>query len=1035
MSIIRRIFSLSTLLAVSTLALLLFSSAAAQLNTAKIEGTVRDQDTGAPLAGVQVTVEGTRLGNITNDDGYFFVLNVPAGRRNVVFTFTGYQKTTVTDVLMLAGQTMTVNANLSSTIVEIEGITVEGVSEVLLPRDQTVSKQRLTSEKLDETPTTKLEDLMILEAGVQTGGEGGRARGLRIRGGRLGEEAMVVDGVTVRNYTANPFREGVFWIHNQEQSARGEDASPLEFSTTSVEEVDILTGGFQAEYGQAQSGIVNIVTKEGGPKHRGNFRIISDELNPRTADYGYNQLQTNFGGPVPLIENLFYHVSGEIQGFDDRFPTHADEGFRGINQKFVDHLNHGVRNDPIFGQQQPAFTLDMLRVGRESFIQRMQTAYPNLKLDPAYDFNQGLFSPPHPARQPRNWQDRTTTTGKLTYSPFSGLKLLSTSQFSRSQNTWPNITSEAGADIWFKNGFVTSEMLPLRRWDTARGDHQMEDGTWWAIIPPNTGRRTRTSNFLAGANWDFYKTPTRNAALQFRYTNFRVQDINNSNLKDNYERKTIFAWTPHDIPFQVETYPNREAARSLEDAQYYYPDGASDWAREGQYATPFGYEQNVQLYYMEYRYTREQQHNFKTDVDFQLNRYNRMKFGAQLGVFDNQQFSSGRTIRIMDNEFNYRPRLYGFYAQNRTDLGDFVFDYGLRYDSFQPRDNWGFRHGDYWGERYYPENFHEFSPRFDVGFPVTDRAQLRFSYGVFTQVPSFSNIFSSGNPGGLGFSRTDAFETGMSYMLSSDVLVDFVGFYRDADGNLAQGSFFRDYTEWRTGRHVRGMASGYVNHDKGNIKGMDITLRKRFSDNYSMNVIYTLQFARSTGSSYLATTSDELRPNDGDRAHKFSTYLNYIVPRNVTGNELFNRVINDLNAYAIGTFQSGSPTGELSRRRGRWDYNVNLRLSKPIFLGDSRRLSLMADITNLTNRKLPRSYPSGYSYQGYRYVTGGRDLKWEDASFIDKWRFQADFDGDGILTVEEAAKGSIAASLLSNLSNLQGWGIARQVRLGLDFSF
>jgi len=111
------------------------------------------------------------------------------------------------------------------------------------------------------------------------------------------------------------------------------------------------------------------------------------------------------------------------------------------------------------------------------------------------------------------------------------------------------------------------------------------------------------------------------------------------------------------------------------------------------------------------------------------------------------------------------------------------------------------------------------------------------------------------------------------------MVFDLVGFYRDVDGNLAQGEFFRDYVEWRTGRHIRGMASGYVNQDKGNIKGMDLTLKKRFSNNYSFNVIYTLQFSRSTGSSYLNSTGDELRPNDGDRAHKFTTYLNYVVPK------------------------------------------------------------------------------------------------------------------------------------------------------------
>ncbi len=154
----------------------------AQLSTGKIEGTVRDKETGQALVGAQVVVEGTRLGKVTNADGYYFILNVPPGRRSIIFTYTGRQTTTITDQLILAGQTTTIDVNLSSTVVQLEGITIEGESEVLLPRDNTVSKQRMTAESINASPATRLEDLMALEAGVQTGGEGGLSRGLRLRG-------------------------------------------------------------------------------------------------------------------------------------------------------------------------------------------------------------------------------------------------------------------------------------------------------------------------------------------------------------------------------------------------------------------------------------------------------------------------------------------------------------------------------------------------------------------------------------------------------------------------------------------------------------------------------------------------------------------------------------------------------------------------------------------------------------------------------------------------------------------------------------
>ena len=106
-----RIWFMSILLFAATQQLL------AQTDTGKIEGHVRDKETGAPLAGAQVAVEGLRLGNVTNADGYYFILNVPVGLNSIIAQFTGYQKTTVSNKLVMAGQTATVNFELSSTII------------------------------------------------------------------------------------------------------------------------------------------------------------------------------------------------------------------------------------------------------------------------------------------------------------------------------------------------------------------------------------------------------------------------------------------------------------------------------------------------------------------------------------------------------------------------------------------------------------------------------------------------------------------------------------------------------------------------------------------------------------------------------------------------------------------------------------------------------------------------------------------------------------------------------------------------------
>ena len=1065
MYVIKRSFSLAaSALIVAISMLLCFTSAFAQINTAKIEGTVRDMDTGAPLQGAQVIVEGTQLGNVTNADGYYFILNVPPGRRSITFTYTGYQKTTVANQLILAGQTETIDGNLSSTIVELAGITIEGESEVLMPRDQTVTKQRMTAEKIAESPTTTLDDLMLLEAGVETGGPEAFGRGVRIRGGRLGEEAMIVDGVIVRNYTADPFRSGQGWIYEHEVGSKGEDTTPLEFSTSAVEQVDIITGGFQAEYGNAQSGIINIVTKEGGADLRGSVRFTTDGVMPRTADWGYNQLWTSIGGPVPGISNLFFHGSGEIQGVADRTPTHADEGFRGINQDFVDRLNYSVRNDPVLGAKeiQPVYTLDMFRTGREFYASKTGESA-------------SLFSPKNPVRNYGNWRDRTLVSGKLTYYPTQRLKFIGTGNFSRHQHSYP-----WGNGDYFQDGKVTESTLPSRYW---KGDYP----DTIAIFPQGYGRRTRTTNTLAGFNWDFLKSAERSASLQFRFNNFRTQDINNAWLKDNYlHDDTFMSWTPHDIPFEIETFPNREGPiYGSEEAKIYYPDGVGGRLQHFENPNPLGLT-TYNILLMDYRYLYEKQYNYKADIDFQFNRQNRAKLGFHLTNFKNHKFS-GYGRRDVANEFRYNPRMQAFYAQNRTDLGDFVFDYGIRYDRFSPRANWGFRSGDEWEERFFPKPIDEWSPRFDVGFPVTDKTQLRFAYGIFTQMPSMSYIFSGSNPGGLEFSRSDSFESGLSYLLSDDMVLDLVAYYRDVEGNVASKEFFRDYYQWHAERRIRGYSTGYTNRDNGNIKGMDFTLRKRFSQNYAFNLSYTLQFSRTTGSNYASTTDwdlfldpstgdrfvppDEIRPIDGDRAHKFTTSFNYLFPDDFMIGTWANMVFKNVRAYVIFKMRSGQPLTDrvspdegktehlsvaenvtwLTRRgpragrpvggqnyfRGPWFVNFDLRFTKSFNFGGTKRLRFFSEIFNAFNHKPPTPYPSGYTYESRRTIwTGGVELPWRDDMMLaDKLKFNSDFNGDGLLTLMEAAQGAIAASMMGGTMDKTAYGVPRQVRLGLEFTY
>lgn len=1068
--LIRRLYPLINLTLL--VGLIIVSNLSAQINTSKIEGVVRDSDTGQPLAGAQVVVEGTRLGNVSNKDGYYFILNVLPGRRDITFTYTGYQKTTVANQLLLAGQTSTIDANLSSTVVELEGIIVEGEKDFLMLRDNTMTKQRMTAESISATPASTLEDMMLLEAGVQSGGPEAMGRGFRIRGGRLGEELMVIDGVQVRNHSADPALHGVGYAWEQEFGSRSEDTSPLEVSASAVEEVDIFTGGFQAEYGNAQSGIVNIVTKEGGTSFRGRIRVTTDQQNPRTSDYGYNQTQLAFGGPIPYVANLRFQLSGEIQGLADRRPTHADEGFRGINQDFVNRLNAAVRNDDVMGAKeiQPVFTLEEFQAGREYYASKTGK-------------RASLWMPDNPVRMKGNWKDRSLTTAKVTYYPVPRLKLLASHNYSRVQYSYP--WGDQGDDNELVDGVVTEQTLPSRTWSAEKGDKQV-DGVWTAVLPQALGRRVRTSNFLSGVDWDFYHSSERSASLQFRYSRFWTQEISNATLMDNYlHDNTFMGWTPHDARFLLDIMPNWNWPEfDSPDAKLLYPNGMSSSERDWLYEGPFAQVRAPSLYYASHRYNTENQDNFKVDIDFQWNRHNRAKMGVQATMFNNEIFEL-RPWRLrvdLDNRFAYSPRMYGAYIQNRTDLGDFVFDYGLRFDHFQPKDNWGFRNGDQYGEVYHPKNISSWSPRFNVAFPATERSQLRFSYGVFSQLPSLALIFSGNNYGDLEYSRTSAFEAGLTNIVGDNTVIDIVTFYRDVDGNVALKEFFRDYYRWNTERRVRDYFTGFTNRDNGNIKGMDLSLKRRFSNNFAFNVMYTLQFSRTTGSQYNTSSNlnrfldastgetfrppDDIRPADFDKTHTFTFNMNYLFPEDFRQGTIEGMLLKNIRIYPLFTIHSGPPAYDfvgtqnlgalnaaedvkwLTRRNGkpigginyfrtRWTYNLDLRVSKKLRLDGSRSLRIYGEVFNALNNKLPTPYPSGYNYESaHRNLTGGEVLTWsDDLPDAQKYNFNSDFNQDGVLDKMELAKGAVANGVMMSTLDKTAYGFARQIRMGVEFDF
>jgi outer membrane receptor for ferrienterochelin and colicin len=303
------------------LAVLVLAGVALAANTGSISGRVTDRKTGEPLIGASVVVDGTELGNATDLNGQYQIINIPPGKYDVTSSYTGYNDQRITDVLVIQDNVVTVDFKLSVTVVDI-GVQVDVTADKWRPVNRTaVSVERvITSEDFKRLPVTSLSELVGLQAGVtQTANRGWT----HIRGGRFDDVAYLVDGVQAQDALV-----GTLW------------SSPKP-TTDALQSVVVITGGFDAEYGSAMSGIIKAVTKEGGSRTTGRFGYTTDDFFPANTgyNYGYNRLTFSLGGPTPVWNRLRYFLSTEYYKTDDdvnaRYKVEAPRGEYAVEGKLT----------------------------------------------------------------------------------------------------------------------------------------------------------------------------------------------------------------------------------------------------------------------------------------------------------------------------------------------------------------------------------------------------------------------------------------------------------------------------------------------------------------------------------------------------------------------------------------------------------------------------------------------------------------------------------------------------------------------------
>jgi outer membrane receptor protein involved in Fe transport len=264
--------------------------------TGKISGKITDQKTGEALPGVNVFILGTSMGAASDMEGTFYILNVPPGLYDLKFTLIGYTAKKVEGVRASVNRTTPINISLEEATLDLGQEVVVTAEKVTIKKDQTSSIRNVSSQDIDVLPVESTGSVVALQPGVVAG---------HFRGGRSNETAYLIDGISTYN---------------------GLDRNQLvSVDPDAVQEVEVITGTFNAKYGEAMGGVVNMITKEGGNAfhgkvegYLGNFLTSHDNifigLKPeqvtRNQDYKYM-----FDGPI-IKDKLSFFISGRIQNND-----------------------------------------------------------------------------------------------------------------------------------------------------------------------------------------------------------------------------------------------------------------------------------------------------------------------------------------------------------------------------------------------------------------------------------------------------------------------------------------------------------------------------------------------------------------------------------------------------------------------------------------------------------------------------------------------------------------------------------------------
>lgn len=987
--------------------------------TGKLAGRVVDIDSGEPVIGANVMILEKQIGATTDEKGRYIIINIPPGTYEVKAFRMGYQAVTITDVKINLDLTTTINFELKSTDTQIEGITVKAEQQ-LVEKDITGSEKIITSEDIEQMPVQSVQEIVAVTAGAV-----GSGQNLHIRGGRANEVVYTIDGMSVSNPVDNGFG--------------------MELDMDAVGDMSVQTGGFTAEFGNAQSAIINLVTKSGGPEYSGKFEVATDHL----FDEGNNHDQVKFalGGPVIPSGSqhqrdkftFYFNITGDwsdtrykdyytINEEDVLFPWLASKSW----EAFGDSLHYYNQINEIVGERNKVW---MFEIG-DRYLNNYQANFKTkFQISPTVKLTAAIRG------------DRET---QLPYNHLQRYSLKYNNHFNTQHNqlalTWDHTLSPKMFYTIRTSRFQTDiELNP----GVARDWYFQPENTTWNN--PTWTEDPTSNNFgvnIPGAE--------ENEIIEYLDQFNDEQPIprfnNPGTQAGNFWKDETITYTFRgDLTYQINEIHNAKTGIEIKFNEIYKDRLTNPWEIDDVERLPSylstctkidtnvtPYDPTTMVPYGQYIYYKD---DFTKAIQFaggDIDGYKAFPWQGAYYIQDKMEWEGMIVNAGMRFDFWYLGDKYQVKSDTTGQYIDSEWDYVEYIQEDADGDNFEIKR----------EKVNKFqinvSPRLGVSHPITEKDVLHFAYNYQSQLPPMQYVFTSATPkaGEVGVNvgnpnlkpeTTITYEVGVEHQMGEDYLLDVTLFYKniynlvsilDNDYSLLPDSIAQAGRQYWL----------YISNDYGSARGVELTLRKRFSNFWGFNAGYTYSWANGRNSG-AHDARENLRefPLDWDIRHNASLNIDFRIPEDEEFYLLGIKMPDKFYTSFLWRIQSGAPytpitpdpesNQELDTNSDRlpWTNSADIRVSKSFNLFGDTKFNIFLNISNLFDTK------------NINYVDA-KTGETPDKGTFTYWDTY-DLNGDGKIELEDGEDVNGAAIYLASLDNPNIYSQGRRITLGLRFEW